>query len=41
MIEYLATAGAVGFAWTTIAWQNTGVPLSAAWPSQPGWSGCW
>lgn len=30
MIEYLATAGGVGFAWATILWRERGRPLPAA-----------
>ena len=30
LIEYLATAGAVGFAWATIVWRERGRPLPGA-----------
>ena len=41
MIEYLATAGAVGFTWATTVWRETRVGCQARSRSWPGSSECW
>ena len=40
MIEYLATAGAVGFAFALVLWRDSGARPSSRWRWPPGSSGC-